>query len=136
MPGYPFFMEAAPGHRSPQAPMDIARRTQADGSLGALHYWANGAKSFPKERIEVFSEGRTAVIDNWRTTTSYDWPSGPRLRTRQDKGHRDEIAQFLQRIERGGAALIPFTDLALVTAASFAAVQSAKTGERIVLDSE
>ncbi len=53
MPGYPFFMEAEPGHRSPQAPMDIARRTEADGSLGTpldgglpRHIVLDGARSF------------------------------------------------------------------------------------------
>lgn len=53
MPGYPFFMEGEPGHRSPQAPMDIARRTEADGTLGApldgglpRHIVLDGERSF------------------------------------------------------------------------------------------
>src|SRR5690606_9241831 len=31
----------------------------ADGSFGTIHYLANGGSSFPKERVEVFVEGRT-----------------------------------------------------------------------------
>src|SRR5207244_12393423 len=38
----------------------------ADGSIATVHYWTNGGKSHPKERVEVFSEGRVLVIDNWR----------------------------------------------------------------------
>ncbi|MGE3182930.1 MAG: bi-domain-containing oxidoreductase, partial [Phycisphaerae bacterium] len=107
--------------------------TFADGSIGSIHYWANGGKSFPKEKVEVFSEGRVAVIDNWRTLKCFDWPNGPRLKTKQDKGHRAEIAQFIHRIQHGGEPLIPYHDLEMVTLASFAAVEAARTGERIAI---
>ena len=30
-----------------------------DGSIGTIHYYANGSKSFPKERLEVFAGGRS-----------------------------------------------------------------------------
>ena len=103
----------------------------ADGSIANINYWANGGKSYPKERVEVFSEGRIAVIDNWQTLRSYDWKHGPHLRTGLDKGHRNEVAQFLgflQSVERGGAPLIPFEELELVTVASFAAIASARDG--------
>ncbi|MDX2200246.1 MAG: bi-domain-containing oxidoreductase [Phycisphaerae bacterium] len=103
----------------------------ADGSIATIHYWANGGKSYPKERVEVFSEGRVALIDNWQSLKSYDWKNGPNLRTQQDKGHRAEITQFLQfldSVKRGGAPLIPFDELELVTVVSFAAVESARDG--------
>jgi predicted dehydrogenase/threonine dehydrogenase-like Zn-dependent dehydrogenase len=105
--------------------------TFADGSIGTVHYWSNGGKSYAKERVEVFSEGRVAVIDNWRTLQTYDWKDGARLNTRQDKGHRAEIALFLDRISKGGPPLISFDQLEMVTAASFAAVESARDGKRI-----
>ena len=38
----------------------------ADGSFGAVHYLANGHKSFPKERLEVFCAGRVVQLDNFR----------------------------------------------------------------------
>ena len=37
-----------------------------DGSIGAIHYLANGHKSFPKERLEVFAGGRILQLDNYR----------------------------------------------------------------------
>ncbi|MBW7906883.1 MAG: bi-domain-containing oxidoreductase [Phycisphaerae bacterium] len=102
--------------------------TFADGSIATVHYWANGPKSFPKERVEVFSEGRVVVIDNWRRLQAYDWPAAGRMSRRQDKGHKDEVAQFLTRIREGGPPLIPFSEIEQVTRACFAALRSAREG--------
>ncbi|TWT44027.1 D-arabitol-phosphate dehydrogenase [Phycisphaerae bacterium RAS1] len=107
--------------------------TFADGSIGTIHYWANGGKAFAKERIEIFSEGRVLAIDNWRRMHGYDWPAVPRMSITQDKGHKAEVAAFVARVSRGGAALIPFEELELVTRASFAAVQAAREGVTIRL---
>jgi hypothetical protein len=41
----------------------------ADGSLGTIHYFANGSKSFPKERLEIFAAGRVLQLDNFRRDT-------------------------------------------------------------------
>lgn len=93
----------------------------ADGSIASIDYLANGARSYPKETIEIFSEGRIVTIDNWRRLRSHAWNGTPRMWQRQDKGHRQEIRQFLERIRSGGEALIPFDELYEVTRASFAA---------------
>jgi predicted dehydrogenase len=107
--------------------------TYADGSIGTAHYWANGSKSFPKERVEIFSENRILVIDNWRQLRAFGWPGVPRMKTRQNKGHQAEVAAFIERVADGGEPLIPFAELDLVTRASFAAVRSAKEGIAITL---
>ena len=44
-----------------------------DGSFGTILYLANGAASFPKERIEVFAAGRVQ-LDNFRKLRGYGWP--------------------------------------------------------------
>jgi predicted dehydrogenase len=46
----------------------------ADGSIGAVHYFSNGSRSFPKERLEVFAAGRVLQLDNYRRLTGYGWP--------------------------------------------------------------
>jgi predicted dehydrogenase len=46
----------------------------ADGSTGTVHYLANGHKSFPKERLEVFCGGRVLQLDNFRKLKGYGWP--------------------------------------------------------------
>ncbi len=98
----------------------------AGGSVGAVHYLANGSKQYPKEQLEVFSEGRILAIDNFRTTKGYGFRGFKKFKTlRQDKGHQREIAAFVDLVADGGEPLIPFDQLVNVTAASFAAVESA-----------
>lgn len=98
-----------------------------DGSIASIDYLANGARSYPKETIEIFSEGRILVIDNWRRLRAHGWKGAPRMWQSQDKGHADEIRAFLERVRSGGEALIPFAELREVTLASFAAVDADET---------
>ena len=101
--------------------------TFADGSLATIAYWTNGPKSFPKERIEVFSEGRALQIDNWRSLRGFDWPGVKRSWTwpAQDKGHRAEVAAFLGAIARGEPAPISFDELLAVSASALALARAA-----------
>ncbi|MEW6269541.1 MAG: bi-domain-containing oxidoreductase, partial [Thermodesulfobacteriota bacterium] len=89
--------------------------TFADGSLATIAYWTNGPRSYPKERVEIFSEGRALVIENWRRLRGWDWPGVRRAwMPRQDKGHRAEVAAFLAAVERGEAAPIAAEDVEAV----------------------
>ncbi len=100
--------------------------TFGDGSVGTVHYFANGHKSFPKEGLEVFSDGRILQLDNFRKLTGFGFRGFSRWKTsRVDKGHDAEIAAFVDGVTRGGPQLIPFDQLVNVTLASFAAVASA-----------
>lgn len=105
----------------------------ADGSVGVVQYWSNGPKSFPKERVEIFSEGRCLVIDNWRELRAYDWPGASKLKTRQDKGHSEELKRFIASVTCGGDPLIPYDELHAVAAATLAAAASAGSGQAIDL---
>jgi predicted dehydrogenase/threonine dehydrogenase-like Zn-dependent dehydrogenase len=98
----------------------------ADGSMGTIHYLANGSKSYPKERVEVFSQGRVLVLDNFKALHGYGWKgfSKQSLR-RQDKGHAAEVRAFVERAAAGGDWLIPWQTLANVTLATFTAVERA-----------
>lgn len=104
----------------------------ADGSIGTVHYFANGSKAFPKETFQIFSDQRVIQMDNYRVTSGYGFKSFPKLRTiRQDKGHKAEFAAFIDAIQSGGTSPIPFSQLVNVTRASFAAVQSANENRHI-----
>lgn len=106
----------------------------ADGSVGTVHYFANGSKSYPKETLEIFGDGRVLRMENFRVTTGYGFKGFRSFRTwRQDKGHRAEIAAFVERAASGGPPLIPFAQLVNVTRASFAAVESARSGKVITI---
>jgi len=106
----------------------------SDGSVGTVNYFANGSKSFPKERLEVFSDGRVLAMENFRVTRGYGFKGFKKFKTlRQDKGHNREIAAFADLVANGGEPLIPFDRLANVTRASLAAVESAQNKRTIVL---
>ena len=102
----------------------------ADGSIGTV----NGSKSYPKERLEIFSGGRTLTMENFRITRGYGFRGFKRFKTlRQDKGHESEVAAFVDLIAKGGEPLISFAELTNVTNASFVAVESALKNETFVL---
>jgi predicted dehydrogenase/threonine dehydrogenase-like Zn-dependent dehydrogenase len=84
----------------------------ADGSVATIAYLANGAKSFPKERIECFFDGRTLAIDNWRRLRRFN-VAGPlfEFSKRPDKGHRAEIEAWLAAIRHGAPSPIPIDEL-------------------------
>jgi predicted dehydrogenase len=95
----------------------------ADGSIGTVHYFANGSKQYPKERVEVFAAGRVLVNDNFRTLKAYGWPGAKTMRLRKmDKGHAASMRAFLDAVRTGGPAPIPFEEIVEVTRASIDAV--------------
>ncbi|TKB65782.1 MAG: dehydrogenase [Nitrospira sp.] len=92
----------------------------ADGSFGTVHYFANGHKSFPKERLEVFCEGRIVQLDNFRKMRAYGWPGFTTMNLwRQDKGQGACAASFVNAIRNGGPSPISFEELIEVTRVSF-----------------
>ncbi len=73
-----------------------------DGSFGTIHYYANGASSFPKERIEVFAEGKILQLDNFLKLKGYGWPGFKKFNLwMQDKGQNNCSAAFLSAIHQG-----------------------------------
>lgn len=83
-----------------------------DGSFGTIHYLANGASSFPKERIEVFAAGRTLQLDNFLKLQGFGWPGFRKSSLmRQDKGQSVCPKVFMEAIKVGGAAPIPAEEL-------------------------
>lgn len=93
-----------------------------DGSFGTIHYLANGGSAFPKERCEIFVEGRTLQIDNFVALRGFNWPGFRTKRLlRQDKGQRNCCAAFLEAIANGGSAPIHPEELFEVHEALFEA---------------
>ncbi len=77
-----------------------------DGSFGTILYLANGAASFPKERVEVFAAGRVLQLDNFRKLKGYGWPGFSKMNLwKQDKGQNACTAAFLQAVEKGVPAI-------------------------------
>jgi predicted dehydrogenase/threonine dehydrogenase-like Zn-dependent dehydrogenase len=77
-----------------------------DGSFGTIMYLANGAASFPKERVEVFAAGRVLQLDNFRKLAGFGWPGFSKMNLwKQDKGQSACASAFLRAIESGVPAI-------------------------------
>ena len=98
-----------------------------NGSTGVINYFANGSKAYSKERIEVYSQNRTMVIDNFRKSTYFGFPSSGKS-GRLDKGHEEQFRQFVSALKNGGAAIIPFESIMNTSKTAIAAVESLSTG--------
>ncbi|MBJ3785073.1 bi-domain-containing oxidoreductase [Devosia sp. MSA67] len=99
----------------------------ADGSLGTVHYFANGNKAFPKERLEVFAAGRILQLDNFRKLTGFGWPGFKSWRLwRQDKGQRACAEAFVGAIRNGGESPIPFDEIVEVSRVTIDLAQAGK----------
>ena len=109
--------------------------TFPDGSLGTVSYLANGDKAFPKERVEVFSGGRVAVLDDFRSLelVADGKRQVERSRLRQDKGHQAEWRAFASAIQAGGPPPIPYEHLFGVQRATFAALEALRTRQAVRL---
>jgi len=107
----------------------------SDGSLGTVSYLANGDKAFPKERVEVFTGGKVAVLDDFRSLESAFQGRRKiiRSRLRQDKGHRNEWEAFADSIITGGQPSIPYEQLFGVTEATFAALEALRTRQTVTI---
>ena len=96
----------------------------ADGSFGTVHYLANGHRSFPKERLEVFCNGRILQLDNFRRLRGYGWKGFRKLNLwRQDKGNTQSVVAFLDAIRRSGSLPIPFDEMVEATRVSLEITQ-------------
>ena len=107
--------------------------TFPDGSLGVVDYLSNGDKSFPKERVEVFCDGKIAVLDDFRALEMVQAGRKKEVRSAQDKGWQNEWIAFAQAIRAGGQPPIPYEQLIGVTESTFTAVESLRTNKALLI---
>lgn len=83
-----------------------------DGSFGTIHYLANGSNSFPKERIEVFADGKVLQLDNFRKLNAFGFKGFKKLNLwQQDKGQNACAAAFIDAINTGKDSPIPIEEI-------------------------
>ncbi|GAA4458823.1 bi-domain-containing oxidoreductase [Nibrella saemangeumensis] len=105
-----------------------------NGATGVINYFANGSKAYAKERVEVYSQERTLVLDNFRTLKGYGFKNFTTLSTRQDKGHTEQFRRLVGQIRQGGEPLIPFAELVNTTQATLAALDSLREGRWVAVN--
>lgn len=102
-----------------------------NGSNAVINYFANGSKSYSKERVEVYSQERTLIMDNWRKLKGYGFKGFSNTSSKQDKGHFNQFQSLVEQQKKGGAPIISFDDIVNTTKATFAAIDSLKEGKWI-----
>ncbi|MBK3518015.1 bi-domain-containing oxidoreductase [Carboxylicivirga marina] len=98
-----------------------------DGSIGNLIYLANGDKSMPKERLEVFGGEKIGVIHDFRYGEIYKNGKCQKI-SDSGKGHKQEVTAFLDSIKEGKCVPISFESIYLTTLVTFKINDSLATG--------
>ena len=110
--GVPVMSHRASYMQSPTVDTASLSMSFEDGSIGTVHYLANGSKAFPKERLEIFAGGRILQLDNFRKLRGYGWKGFKRTSLwRQDKGQKACAAEFVKAVKEKGTSPIPFAEL-------------------------
>ena len=83
-----------------------------DGSFGTIHYFANGGKVFPKERVEVFCGDAVLQMDNFKVLKGFGWPKFSKMKLlNQDKGQKACASAFIDSISKGNPSPIPYDEI-------------------------
>lgn len=101
-----------------------------NGTHAVINYFANGNKAYSKERIEVYSQEKTLIVDNWRSLKGYGTKGFSKMKTKLDKGHKNQFKLLVESVNTG-KPIIPFDEIVNTTQASFAAIKSLKEGKWI-----
>lgn len=105
----------------------------SDGSLGTVHYFANGNAAVEKEYCEVYGEGITAKMINFTRLEIAKAQSIKTIKFSGKKGHAEEVAQAVQTLKQKGTFPIPYSQIRAVTQTTFAALESLRNGQKILL---
>ena len=113
----------------------VVSMTMTDGSIASIIYTASGDPTVPKEQVEVFCERMVATLDDFKSGAFVAGRKRARLGGgAQDKGHAAEIAAFFDAVRGRATAPISLQSLAATTLATFAIVESAKSGTGVAVD--
>src|SRR5882672_5680881 len=113
--GAPIVEHCATAARTADACATVSLRF-SDGSAGTVHYFSNGHRTFPKERLEIFCGGRVFQLDNFRRLTAFGWPGFRSMNLwRQDKGQDACVGAFMTAVREGKLSPIPIEELLEVT---------------------
>jgi predicted dehydrogenase/threonine dehydrogenase-like Zn-dependent dehydrogenase len=103
-----------------------------DGSSAAIQYLAHASTALPKERFEASADGRTALCDNFRKTRVL---GGQGLSTwNQDKGQASAVREVVAAVRAGAPSPFGWAEIAATTRATFAMLESARSGRPVTLD--
>jgi predicted dehydrogenase len=131
----------ATGYGPPERPLQARDNvavdlTFADGSIGSILYVADGSPALPKERLEGYASNRSGILHDYRSLELFGPAGKRRVRPRRrDKGHAQEVEAFLRGVESGEPP-VELDEIANVSLATLAVVESLRTGRPVRLESD
>lgn len=104
-----------------------------NGSVASINYFSNGNTLISKEYIEVYCDGKIAVVDDFKTLSLYG-DKKKRIKFKQDKGHGKCVRSFLKALKDGAHCPIPFEESWLSMLATLKVNQSIRENRKILFD--
>jgi predicted dehydrogenase/threonine dehydrogenase-like Zn-dependent dehydrogenase len=105
-----------------------------NGSQGVINYFSNGSKAYSKERVEVYTQGKVLILDNFRKLEGFGFNGFSSFSGKIDKGHKEQFKRLINSAQAGGNALIKFDEIVNTSKASFAAIESLHTKNWVKID--
>jgi predicted dehydrogenase len=88
----------------------VATIAYADGSVAALTYTALGDKSYPKERMEIFADGKVVSLDDYKALTVTGNAAAGWEGRAPEKGQFAELQALAKALKEGGPWPIPLDE--------------------------
>ncbi len=109
----------------------IVNLTFENGSIANISYFSNGNKELPKEYLEIFCDGTTVIVDDFKSMKIYDEKIQKSKLKKQDKGHKEEVKHFFASIKEGNPSPISFEELYMSSLSTFKVLESIRE-DRVV----
>jgi len=108
----------------------IVNLEMEDGSAGNIVYTTLGNRSYPRERIEIFSDNKVGVIENFKLARFFE--GNKRLEKKGmsvDRGHKNEYETFFKSLKEGKEIPVDFKEYVVTTLTTFKILESLRTGQ-------
>lgn len=79
-----------------------------NGSIASLTYTSLGGKSMEKEKLEVFVNGKSYIVNDFYEFLTFDGPETNEKLKEKDKGHFRLMTEFAKQINGESSLLMPF----------------------------
>ncbi len=91
-----------------------------DGSVGNILYSASGDKAYPREQVEIYCEGQTIVMKDYKETCFFESGRKKVFKTmNQEMGYKEELKHFFAVVRGETPALLSPNDVFLSTQSVF-----------------
>jgi predicted dehydrogenase/threonine dehydrogenase-like Zn-dependent dehydrogenase len=113
---------------------DFAVTLHYPGAAATIAFHESGGVGFPRERVTAMGRGRVAVLDDFARLTVHgrkerSWGRGTQARM----GHREQLRELVAALRGEPNRLLGWEEASLATRSMFAAQESLRTGEPVLL---